>query len=242
MKIEKIIKQKNSKYKLIFEDGSSLITYDEVVLNHNLLFHKEIDDETYHILITDSNYYQIYNDSIKYISKRLRSELEVRKYIEKKTLDLYLIDDIINKLKEKKYIDDERFANAYTTDKLNFSNCGILKIKQELIHLGITDDIINNVCDNINNSNDKLKKLIDKKIQNNHKYSNYYLKQKILNDLLNMGYEREEIHKILDSYTIDDNEIRELEYKKIYHKLKYKYNGKELEYQINLKLHAKGFK
>lgn len=242
MKIEKIIKQKNSKYKLLFEDGSSLITYDEVVLNHNLLFHKEIDDETYKALISDSEYYQIYNAAIKYISKRLRSELEVRKYIEKKSLDPYLIDDIINKLKEKKYIDDERFTNAYTIDKINFSNYGILKIKQELRHLGIDEDIVNNVCGNTLNNDDKLKKLIAKKIQNNHKYSNYYLKQKILNDLINMGYEREEILKILDSYILDDEDIRKQEYKKIYHKLKNKYNGKELEYQINLKLRVKGFK
>ena len=47
MKIQKIKKLKSGKYKLELEDGTSIQLYDEVILNHNLLFHKEIDSELF---------------------------------------------------------------------------------------------------------------------------------------------------------------------------------------------------
>lgn len=243
MKIEKITKQKSGKYKLLFDDDSTLITYDEVVLNHNLLFHKEIDSETLHQIEYDTNYYQLLNEAIKHITKRLRSELEVKTYLEKRTSDLYLIDDIIGNLKQKNYIDDYRFAKSYINDKLNFNNLGLLRIKNDLLHLGIDEDIIEKTINKKDFScNNKLEKIIDKKIKSNHKYSSFYLKQKIVNDLINMGYEREEIIRILDTYYIDDSIMKDKEYKRLYRKLQVKYQGKELEYQINKMLKLKGFK
>ncbi|MBQ9318450.1 MAG: RecX family transcriptional regulator [Bacilli bacterium] len=245
MIIKKIIKQKSGKYKIIFDDAMTLLTYDDVILNHNLLFNKDISMDDYQQIITDTNYYTLYNETIKYISKRLRSRLEIKKYLEKKTLDIHLIDDIIAKLEEKKYIDDYRFAQAFMNDKINFSHYGILKIKQELIQLGVSEDIVEAIAKEERKSHsddNKLNKIIAKKIKGNHKYSSSYLKQKILNDLINIGYEREQITQILDAYTLDDREIQKKEYQKIYNKLKSKYKDKELEYQINLRMRVKGFK
>ena len=239
MKIEKIVKQKSGKYKLIFDEGNSLLTYDDIVLNYNLLFHKEIDMDTYHQIENDTVYFQLLNNAIKYLSRRFRSKWEIRKYLEKKTKDSYLVDTIVNDL-----IDDYRFAKAYINDKLQFSNCGILKIKRELSYLGVDEEIVEDVCNNLqfNMNNDKLKKIIAKKIATNHKYSASYLKQKILNDLINMGFERKEILDILDSYNFDDSSNKEKEYLRLYHKLERKYQGKELESQINRLLKVKGFK
>ena len=244
MKVIKITKLKNSKYKLYLENGDYLTIYDDVILNNNILFSKEIDDELL-IKIKDENiYYELLNDSIKYISKRLRSELELRKYLERKTMDSFLIDNIINHLKDKKLIDDNRFTNAYINDKLNFSNSGILKIKHELINLGIDDAIINEKIGNKEYKVDKnnLKKIIDKKIKTNHKYSSNYLKQKITNELINLGYDKEDILNILDNYEIDDSSNYIKEYEKLYKKLSKKYQGEELEYQIKNRLYIKGFK
>lgn len=243
MKIEKITKLKSGKYKLKLDNDEVLTTYDDVILNNNLLFHKEIDDEIYLKLKSDSEYYDLLNSVIKYISKRLRSEKEIRIYLEKKTLDNDLIDNIISNLKDKNYINDKRFARAYINDRLNLSNIGILKIKHELSNLGISDEIIEDEVSNIDIKldNDKLEKLIIKKIKSNHKYSNNILKQKIINDMINLGYEKEDIVNIYDKNVVDDNDIYEKEYDKLYNKLKYKYEGKELEYHIKQKLYSKGF-
>ena len=43
MKIEKIKKTKSGKYILELDNNEKITTYDEVILNNNLLFNKEID-------------------------------------------------------------------------------------------------------------------------------------------------------------------------------------------------------
>ena len=244
MKIVHIIKLKNGKYKISLDNGLELIIYDDVILNNNLLYKKEIDNEILNKIKDENIYYDLLNSSIKYISKRLRSELEIKKYLEKKCLDIHLIESIIDELKEKSLIDDKRFCEAYINDKLNLTNSGILKIKHELINLGIEEDMIDDIINKNNYKVDKnnLRKLIDKKIKLNHKYSSNYLKQKIINEMINLGYEKEDIINILDLYNIDDNDIYQKEYDKLYHKLIKKYQGSELEHQINKRLYIKGFK
>lgn len=244
MKIKKIIKLKSGKYKLALDNNEFLITYDEVILNNNLLFNKEIDDSLYIKIKEENNYYDILNSAIKYITKRLRSEKEIRVYLEKKTKDFYMIDDIVNNLKDKKLIDDINFTKAYINDKINLSNTGINKIKNELENLGISSDIIENECSKVDLKKDynKLEKMIIKKIKLNHKYSNKILKEKIIYEMTNLGYDYNAVISIYDSNIINnDDDIYKKEYQKLYNKLKKKYEGNELEFQINKKLYAKGF-
>lgn len=243
MKIEKIVKLKSGKYKLYLDNEEVITTYDEVILKNNLLFNKEIDNELYSKIISENSYYELLNSCIKNISKRLRSEKEIRNYLEHKINDIHLIEFIIKELKDKNYINDSMFAKAYLNDKLTLTNSGINKIRNELYNLGIDEEIINEVVENNNIKNDskKLENMIKKKIKLNDKYSNNYLKQKILNDMINLGYDREEIINIIDQNIKDDKDIYKKEYKKLYEKLKKKYQGKELEYQINQRLYRKGF-
>ena len=220
MKIEKIIKLKSGKYKIFLDNNEQITTFDDVILNNNLLFHKEIDNDIYVKIKEENNYYELLNSSIKYISKRLRSEKEIKIYLEKKTTDIYLIDSIIDNLKSQKLIDDRNFSRAYINDKLNLTNTGILKLKKD---------------------NNKLEKMIIRKIKTNHKYSNKMLKEKILNDMTNLGYDYESIINIYDKFEHNDEDIYNREYQKIYNKLKNKYQGRELELNIKKKLYSKGF-
>ena len=68
------------------------------------------------------------------------------------------------------------------------------------------------------------------------------MKQKLLNDLINKGYYREDIISILNNINIDDEKIKYLEYQKLYNKLSKKYSGSELSYKIKQKLYQKGFR
>lgn len=244
MEIEKISKLKNGRYKVLLDNGESIITFDNVILNNNLLFYKEINEELLINIRNQNEYYDLLNKAIKLISKRLRSELEIRKYLETKCNDNDMIDNIIDELKKQKLLNDQRFAKAYINDKINLSNDGLFKIKNSLLNFGIDEYIIDFELNNnkIIFNNDKLDRIVMKKIRTNHKYSNYMLKQRILNDMLNLGYDKDEIIRSIDKYLIDDKDIYLKEYKKLYNKYKNKYDGNELEYQINKRLLAKGFK
>ena len=226
MKVEKI-KKTGNKYKIVFSDNTVLKTYDDVIINNGLLYNHEIDSEILNKLNIDTNYYDIYYKTINYITRKLRSEKEVNQFIDKNDVSNKDKEEVIRKLKEIGLINDINFVKAYVSDRINLSNDGPLKIRKSLLEHDISSDIIDDAIDNIDNNLiiDKLSKLINKKI-NSSKYSGYVLKQKILNDFINLGYNKELIIK---------------EYEKLYKKLSLKYSGIELQNKIKNKLYQKGF-
>jgi SOS response regulatory protein OraA/RecX len=80
-----------------------------------------------------------------------------------------------------------------------------------------------------------------KKIDSNHKYSNYMLKQKLFNYFLKLGYDTMMIEETFQSLQKKDNSIIEKEYNKIYNRLSKKYKDNELKMHIKSKLYQKGF-
>lgn len=53
-------------------------------------------------------------------------------------------DEIIERLKKDKFLDDNRFAVAYIKDKTTFSGWGIRKIETELLKRGVAKSVIDN--------------------------------------------------------------------------------------------------
>lgn len=242
MKIEKIQKLKNNKYKIKLDSGDIINTYDDVILNNSLLFNKEIDLGLLNKINNETLYYDCYNKTLKFIDKKLRSEKEVREYL-KKYSEMGYEDKILKKLKEINVINDENYAKAYISDRIFLSTDGPNKIKQELLNYGIDEKIIEENINKIDKETiyNKCKKIIDKKIKSNTKYSNYMLNQKITSDLVNKGYDVALIKQILENKVFDNDLVIEKEFKKIYNKLSKKFNGNELYYNLKNKLYQKGF-
>lgn len=201
MKIVKYTRLASGKYKVLFDNKKELILYENVIIDTNLLYKKEITSEEYNNLVSLNNYQDIYNKVIKYIGIRLRSKKEITDYLKKMDLSIEVIDDILNKLITNKYIDDERFSQAYIKDKYNFSNNGPYKIINELVKLGIDKDMAYTYTfDIITNEEEKINKLINKYVKSDKKHDWYYLRNKIYNNLINLGYSKEIVISILNNY------------------------------------------
>ena len=201
MKIVKYTRLASGKYKVLFDNKKELILYENVIIDTNLLYKKEITSEEYNNLVSLNNYQDIYNKVIKYIGIRLRSKKEITDYLKKMDLSIEVIDDILNKLIINKYIDDERFSQAYIKDKYNFSNNGPYKIINELVKLGIDKDMAYTYTfDIITNEVEKINKLINKYVKSDKKHDWYYLRNKIYNNLINLGYSKEIVISILNNY------------------------------------------
>ena len=243
MKIEKLKRLPSGKYKIIFDNDEKMITYDDVILKNNLLFNREVDKEKLRDINLDTEYYNIYNKVLNYIVKRKRSIKEITEYLKK--FDLSEEDNkfIINVFIDNGLLNDKSFAKSYISDKIYLSNIGPNKIKEELlshdIDISIIEEEINNVSKDV--IKEKLKKIINKKINSNQNKSNYMLKQKLLYELSNNGYDKDMILEIFDSFSSNDEDIAKKEYDKLYNKLSKKYSGSELEIKIKQKMYQKGF-
>ena len=128
----------------------------------------------------------------------------------------------------------------YVNDKINLSLDGPDKIRNNLKKLKVDNDIIDKALSNIDENIvlEHIKKLINKKI-NSTKYTGYVLKNKITIYLINLGYSKYLINKVLDNMELNNNLDGEME--KIYKKLSLKYQDDELKLKLKQKLYSKGF-
>lgn len=202
MQIIKYELTKNDKYNVFLSNGEVLVLSEKVITENELLFKKEIDNNLYDKINKENRICELMDVSIKYISFRLRSIKEIRDYLFKKKADTCEIDLVIDKLIKAGYLDDDRFAKAFIKDKINFTNYGDYKIKMELQRLGVISSIIE---ENILLFDDELigsriRKIIDKDIKINKKYSGINLKNKIYNHLLSQGYSKDKVISIMNDY------------------------------------------
>ena len=202
MKIEKYEKIGTSKYRLYLDNGEVIDTYDNVILKNELLTKKTLDQDTYNKIFTDNIIEEKYNMAVKYISIRISSKQEIIEYLKRKNTNKDTIEEIVLLLEKNKLLNDEIFTQAFINDKLKFTTMGSYKIINELKKHQISDDIINKYS-NIMSDNilkEKIIKLIDKQIKTNNKKDNTYIKNKLYNKLINLGYPASLTIDILNSY------------------------------------------
>ena len=202
MRIEKYELTKKNIYNVYLSNGEVLELNGKVITDNELLIKKDIDKELYDKLKRDNTICILVDTSVKYIDRRLRSINELRDYLKNKEEDTIIIEEVIDKLIDYKYLDDDRFTKAFIKDKLNFTNWGDYKIKNELKRLGVNEEIIYNNMTSIDDNifYERINKIIDKDISTNKKYSGIKLKNKIYNHLLTLGYSKEKVISIINNY------------------------------------------
>lgn len=243
MKIVNFKKKNSNSYKITLSSGESVILYEDIILKYDLLLKKEISDNDLKEITKDNEKYFVYYDSLKYITKKLRTEIELRKKY--KDYSSSSIDYSINRLRSEGYLNDSLYIKSFINDSINLKLDGQNKIKNNLIKLGLKEEDILDYLDTIDNSIwlEKINKIINKEIKNNKKYFGLYLKNRIFSNLKNLGYLDKDIVSILNNYTFQvDESIYEREKEKAINKYKRKYQGKELEMKVNNYLYTHGFR
>ena len=243
MKIVKYKKMSKGRYKITF-DTNEVILYEDVIINNNLLLLKDINLETLEKVLDENRKYEAYDISLSYIEIKLRTEREIRDYLEKKGFDISLINETINRLKRDNLINEKLYVEAFINDKINLTTWGPFKIKRALLDLSISEEIIDEYLYKIKEDvfEEKLDKIINKKIGMMKNKSLFLIKNKLSFDLFNLGYDKDMINNSLNKLEKDDSESMKNEASKAYNKYSKKYSGKELELKIKNHLYVKGYK
>lgn len=237
MKIINYKKIINNEYELTLENNQRVNLYDDIIIKHELLFKKEIDNSSLKSIIAENNQLKAYYLALKYLNKKMRSILEIDNYLKKQNFDKASRNFTINKLKKEKYLDDKKFMESYINDKYNLTTHGPERIKNNLIKLGIDEkDIILN-----KDFNSKIDNLIKKKSKANHKLSTNALKINIYNYLISLGYPKELFINKLDLIIANDIALIKKDYEKILKKFSNKYKQPKLNLILKQKLYQKGY-
>ena len=134
---------------------------------------------------------------LKYILYKKRSEYEIRNKFSK-SIEENLLDDIIEYLKEAKYIDDGQFIEKTINNFMILKNLSIKEIQYKLISKGLNK---NQIEDYIYNENEELNNYEIKSAKNIiYKKSNTMELEDIKTYLIKKGYKIENINSAIEQY------------------------------------------
>ena len=134
---------------------------------------------------------------LKYILYKKRSEYEIRNKFSK-SIEENLLDDIIEYLKEAKYIDDGQYIEKTINNFMILKNLSIKEIQYKLISKGLNKNLIE---DYIYNENEELNNYEKKSAKNIiYKKSNTMELEDIKVYLIKKGYKIENINSAIEQY------------------------------------------
>ena len=243
MKIIKYKKLINNRYKVTLDNNIDLTLYEDVILKYNLLICGKIDEKDLDKIKQDNLFYEIYYNALNSLKVRSKSAYTLKISLIKKEYDEDIVEDVINKLIKQGYLNDRVFCISYINNQIITTNRGPYRIRKELIDNRISEDIINEEMDIFTDDlqRERIDKIIDKFIKSNHNKGGFVLKNKIINNLINLGYDIDNINRVIDTKNFKvSKDLIDKEYNKLYKKLSTKYRGNELEYKIKDKLYKKG--
>lgn len=125
---------------------------------------------------------------------------DIRKKLPAFGLDEHEAEEVLEKLKNEKFIDDERYAKAYVAEKFRINKWGRVKIRYHLKAKGLENETIETGLENIDPEKYKnalLKTMKEKarKVKKNNKYEKM---GQIIRFAQSRGYEPELIHRHMD--------------------------------------------
>lgn len=242
LEIKKYKKLKGNLYEIELDDFKKYKIYDDIILKYELLIDNRLDKKKLEKIISENNLLDAYYKALKYISVRMRSALEIRNYLKRKSFNDAECNYAIKKLRMEGYIDEKKYVQAYINDAIILTVNGPKKIIDNLNKLGISESLTREYLDSIDSDEwiDRIKRIVDKKIKTN-KCSEKMFKNKVTADLLNLGYYYEDIKIIMDDVKIDATDAFLNEADKVYSRLESKYEGTELILRFKSKMFSKGF-
>ena len=143
-KITKIEYQKNNKDRVnIYLDDNFAFGLDlNIMIKYSLAKNMELEDEFIDEILIAEEEIKTYNYALSVLSRVAKSEKKLRDKMQEKGYDNNFIDKAIIKLKQQKYLDDERYSEMLISSKINISKYGKRKIKEALYEKGIDREII----------------------------------------------------------------------------------------------------
>ena len=151
---------------------------------------------------------KFYNSALRFLSYRPRSEKEIRDRLRIRNQEsgiknlTLLIDQVIQKLKEYKFIDDVEFAKKWIESRLRLKPRSLRLIEMELKQKGISDEIIESGIKNqesrMGGDLTQAKRLAEKRIERLRGLAKQEIYQKLGRFLASKGFDWDIIKQSID--------------------------------------------
>lgn len=245
MKITKIEKKKRL-YLLEVDESEKLYVTEDTIVRFMLTKGMVLDEETLKEIQIFAQFSHGKNLALYHISFKQRTEAEVRKYLTEHEISSEIIGQVLETLKEDRWIADAKYVENFISQNMNNGDKGPFVLKQKLLQKGIAAQLIDQEMERADFSElaEKVGQKLVKKYQ--AKLPAKALKDKVVQALSNKGFSFSQAQAAFASLEIENDEENELDllYKELdkqYRKYSRKYEGYDLKQRLIQALARKGF-
>jgi regulatory protein len=108
-----------------------------------------LSDEEIAALKAQDDRQRAFNLALRFLSYRPRSQFEVQRYLQDKTVADKVIQDVLLRLEQAGYVDDEAFARFWVENREQFRPRSQRALKYELYQKGVSQEIITRVLTDV---------------------------------------------------------------------------------------------
>lgn len=195
----------------VFLDGKFAFGADEdLIVDRRLVVGKMLNPEDLEKLLFGAEVGKLMERMYGLFNIRQRSEKEVRDYLknlsfkrklkDKEEISDIAIDSLIEKLKQKRLLNDREFAKSWVSARRRSKGKGIIALKSELFQKGIDRDIVDEILEEstIEAEIELAKKAIEKKWKIWTSLPELEKKKKAYEFLMRKGFEYEAVKSVIE--------------------------------------------
>ena len=151
MRITDITQQvKNPKrYSVFIDDRFAFGIHGADLLHHKLEIGQVLDAEGLSKIRHEVEFASARDAAVKYLGRGMKSTQQVRDKLSEKEYSSESIDDVVDLLSQRGYLDDIAYATAFISQKTKINNFGRFRIEQELRAKGVSEHHIYVAYENI---------------------------------------------------------------------------------------------
>lgn len=146
-----------------------------------------------------------------YCARAERSPRQIAAWLLRHQVDVPLHDMYWLRLKELNFVDEERFASSFASDKMLFAHWGPLKVRSQLKLHGIPASIIDQVIREVSDEEGQTKQILQELLQKKNNMivfkNDYDRRQKLFRYGLSKGFSYEQIADALRYLDVGDDDF-----------------------------------
>ena len=153
-------------------------------------------------ILFSEKYFRVKEAALVLLNYRMRSKKELRLRLIKKGYSSNMIDEAINELEKKGWIDDEKFGLAFSRDQISRNKIGPIALKYKLREFLDSIDLINQISTKIYleiEIESIILQLLQKYTPSNIN-SDEKLRRRLINKLKRKGHYWQDINETINKY------------------------------------------
>jgi len=123
--------------------------HEDIVVKHGLTVGTTLAPDDVRDIESDEQYVDAKQKALDYLAHKPRTEAEVRRKLKQRDVPAFVIDDVVARLYELEYLDDEAYAHDYARNRFSSKKYGPVRIRRELEERGIDRHLAETAVDTL---------------------------------------------------------------------------------------------